>query len=41
MIYVPFEMHGLIHHPGIIGAVILIVNHLIIACYCKNVTSQA
>ncbi|ANW22772.1 hypothetical protein BA953_00335 [Vibrio coralliilyticus] len=40
VIYVPFEVYGLIHHPGIIGAVILIVNLLIIAYIARTLQAK-
>ncbi|MCG9597530.1 DUF2127 domain-containing protein [Vibrio sp. Isolate25] len=40
VIHVPFEVYGLIHHPGIIGAVILIVNLLIIAYIARTLQAK-
>ncbi|MDA0116551.1 DUF2127 domain-containing protein [Vibrio sp. T11.5] len=40
VIYVPFELYGLIHHPGIIGAVILIVNLLIITYIARTLQAK-
>lgn len=40
VIYVPFEVYGLIHHPGIIGAVILIVNLMIIAYIARALQTK-
>ncbi|NRB66535.1 MAG: DUF2127 domain-containing protein [Vibrio sp.] len=40
VIYVPFEVYGLIYHPGIVGVAVLIVNLLIIVYIAKTLQAK-